>query len=234
MRRPLLTFPLPPTLPAAKAWTTVKLSLPRALPRTKPRKGRWRPKPNNGGPRWRSGPRGITLGEIFRPNCHPQAPPDLVARDSIARVGFIPSNCFSKSTQRTNHGHLYLPIDSVSVSNHRNSLKGRVLRKKAMRSDDYRRLRETFVEMALQRPDSPERARWLAIAQGCLELERQPPVGHAAPAGPAFTSPTNGGTSEAPAPRRPAGQDRRPYGTAPPRSNVPNITAASIYRKLGA
>jgi hypothetical protein len=112
--------------------------------------------------------------------------------------------------------------------------KGRVLQKTAMRSDDYRRLRETFVEMALQGPDSPERTRWLAIAQACLELERQPPVGHTAPAGPAFTSPTNGGTSEAPAPRRPAGQDRRPYGTAPPRSNVPNSTAASIYRKLGA
>jgi hypothetical protein len=46
-----------------------------------------------------------------------------------------------------------------------------------MRSDDYRRLRETFVEMALQRPDSPERARWVAIAKACLELERQPPVG---------------------------------------------------------
>jgi hypothetical protein len=144
----------------------------------------------------------------------------------------IPSNCLSKSKQRTNHGLLYLPIDIISAPHHRNSLKG--LQKTAMRSDDYRRLRETFVEMALQRPDSPEGTRWLTIAQACLELERQPPVGARRPGRPAFTSPTNGGTSEAPAPRRPAGQDRRPYGTAPPRSNVPNSTAAYIYRKLGA
>jgi hypothetical protein len=85
-----------------------------------------------------------------------------------------------------------------------------------MRSDDYRRLRETVVEIALQRPDSPEATRWLAIAQACLELERQRPLGARRPGRPALTSPTNGGTSEAPAPRRPAGQDRRPYGTAPP------------------
>jgi hypothetical protein len=79
---------------------------------------------------------------------------------------------------------------------------------KAMRSGDYRRLHETFVEIALQRPDSPDGARWLSIAQACLELERQPPVGARRPGRPSLTSPTNGGTSEAPAPRRSAGQDR--------------------------
>jgi hypothetical protein len=52
--------------------------------------------------------------------------PDLVART----VAFIPSNCFSKSKQRTNHGHLYLPMDSISVPHDRNSPKGRVFRKK--------------------------------------------------------------------------------------------------------
>jgi hypothetical protein len=93
---------------------------------------------------------------------------------------------------------------------------------------------ETFVEMASQRPNSSEGARWLSIAHACLELELQKPVRVCRPARPALTSPTNGGTSEAPAPRRPAGQDRRPYGTAPLRSNEPNRTAASIYRKLGA
>jgi hypothetical protein len=39
------------------------------------------------------------------------------------RVGFIPSNCLSKSKQRTNHGHLYLPIYILSTPHHRNSLK---------------------------------------------------------------------------------------------------------------
>jgi hypothetical protein len=42
-----------------------------------------------------------------------------------------------------------------------------------MRSDDYRRLREAFTEIALQQPDSPEGARWLAVARSCLDLERQ-------------------------------------------------------------
>jgi hypothetical protein len=41
-----------------------------------------------------------------------------------------------------------------------------------MRYDDYRRLREALTKIALQRPDSTERARWLAVAQACLELER--------------------------------------------------------------
>ena len=61
-----------------------------------------------------------------------------------------------------------VPIVFVQISapHHRNSLKG--LQKTAMRSDDYRRLRETFVEIALQRPDLPEGTRWLAIAQACL------------------------------------------------------------------
>ena len=102
-----------------------------------------------------------------------------------------------------------------------------------MRSDDYRHLRAAFAEMALQRSHSPEGARWLAVAQTCLELELQPPVisRHGRPL---LASLANGGTSEAPAPRRSAGQDRRPYGTAPPRLNLPNNTAVSIYRKLGA
>jgi hypothetical protein len=43
-----------------------------------------------------------------------------------------------------------------------------------MQSDDYRHLREAFAKMARQRPDSPETARWLAVAQACMELERQP------------------------------------------------------------
>jgi hypothetical protein len=42
-----------------------------------------------------------------------------------------------------------------------------------MQSDDYRHLREVFTEMALQRPASPEGARWLAVAQACLDLERR-------------------------------------------------------------
>ena len=42
-----------------------------------------------------------------------------------------------------------------------------------MQSDDYRHLREVFTEMARQRPASPEGARWLAVAQACLDLERQ-------------------------------------------------------------
>jgi hypothetical protein len=41
-----------------------------------------------------------------------------------------------------------------------------------MRSDDYRRLREALIEMALQRSDSPEAAQWLAVAQACIELEQ--------------------------------------------------------------
>jgi hypothetical protein len=44
-----------------------------------------------------------------------------------------------------------------------------------MQSVDYRHLREALMEMALQRPDSPEGARWLAVAQACLKLERQSP-----------------------------------------------------------
>jgi hypothetical protein len=50
---------------------------------------------------------------------------------------------------------------------------GRRLGKMTMQSDDYRHLREAFTEMALQRPGSPDGARWLAVAQACLDLERQ-------------------------------------------------------------
>ena len=42
-----------------------------------------------------------------------------------------------------------------------------------MRSDDYRHLREVFMEMALQQSDSPDvRQRWLAVAQTCFDLEQ--------------------------------------------------------------
>jgi hypothetical protein len=75
-----------------------------------------------------------------------------------------------------------------------------------MRADDYRHLRTVFAELALQRRDPHEAARWLAIAKACLELERQPVARR--PGRPVLTSSTNGGTTEAPAPRRPAGQDR--------------------------
>jgi hypothetical protein len=44
-----------------------------------------------------------------------------------------------------------------------------------MRSDDYRHPRAAFTEMALQRPDSLESARWLAIARACLDLEQNEP-----------------------------------------------------------
>jgi hypothetical protein len=110
---------------------------------------------------------------------------------------------------------------------------GHKLSNTAMLSDDYRHLRAAFAEMALQRSHSPEGARWLAVAQMCLELELQAPVSSPRPGRPVLTSLANGGTTEAPAPRRPAGQDHRPYGTAPPRLNLPNKMAESIYRKLG-
>ena len=45
-----------------------------------------------------------------------------------------------------------------------------------MRSDDYRHLREAFTEMALRRSNSADiRARWLAVAQACLDLEQNQP-----------------------------------------------------------
>jgi hypothetical protein len=137
-----------------------------------------------------------------------------------------------RNRNRTNHGHQYLPIDIISAPHHRNSLKR--LQQTAMRSDDYRHLRETFVEMAFQRPDSPEVARWLSIAHACLELERQPYVEARRPGRPAAHVANEQRRLR---PQRPAAQQDktvRRYGTAPPRSNVPNSTAASIYRKLGA
>ena len=125
----------------------------------------------------------------------------------------------------------YIPFGTATLQLR---LMGHKFSDTAMRSDDYRHLRAAFAEMALQRSHSPEGARWLAVAQTCLELELQQPVRSLRPGRPVLTSLANGGTSEAPAPRRSAGQDRRPYGTAPPRLNLPNNTALSIYRKLGA
>ena len=102
-----------------------------------------------------------------------------------------------------------------------------------MQSDDYRHLREVFAEMALQRPGSPDGARWLAVAQPSYILNAN--RGHTGARGPVLTSPANGGTSEAPAPRRPAGQDRSAVRNCPTEmANVPNNTPGSIYRKVGA
>jgi hypothetical protein len=45
----------------------------------------------------------------------------------------------------------------------------------AMIPDDYRRLREALTAMALQEAESSDGARWLAVAQTCLELENGRP-----------------------------------------------------------
>jgi hypothetical protein len=97
-----------------------------------------------------------------------------------------------------------------------------------MRSDDYQRLRQAFIEMARQRPDSPEVARWLAIAQSCLDLERQ-----SSPSVKAHSRRTAGHLR----PQRPAVQQDKTVGRTelPHRDqNVPNNMPGSIYLKVGA
>ena len=48
-----------------------------------------------------------------------------------------------------------------------------------MRSDHYRHLCDAFTEIAIQQSSSPDvRARWLAVAQTCFDLEQnRPPIG---------------------------------------------------------